>query len=152
MIDGQEQGGADFRAVLSMAEDIDAAAETVLTGQKPQQVAVEVIDPADAWADIPRKVGSLLTIVAPELRDVYSEAACKEWGRDMHRLATKRGWSTEGLPPEVAAGISSAGFLLPTLLVLKGKRDAIRKARELAAGSGEIPRTVDIPGTDGQGS
>lgn len=145
MIDGQNQGGGDFRAILSAAKDVDGAADAVLTGGEPGKSAlVEVIDPSEAWAEIPRKVGSLLAIVAPELRDVYSEEACKGWGRDMHRLATKRGWSAEGLPPEVAAGISTCGLLLPTLVVLKARRDAVRRAQAQPQ-----PQSGESQGTSG---
>lgn len=136
MIDGQAQGGADFRAVLAQAKDVDDAAETLLTGGEGKpETAVEVIDPVEAWAAIPRQVGALLAIAAPELRQVYTEDACRGWGRDMHALAVKRQWSVSGLPPEVAAGISTAGLLLPTLLILKTKRDAMRRARQAAAGT-----------------
>jgi hypothetical protein len=153
MIDGQPQGGGDFRAVLAQAKEIDQAAEDILTGgEKKETAPVEGIDPAEAWAAIPMQVGALLAIAAPELKAVYTPKACMDWGRDMHRLATKRGWSAEGLPPEVAAGISTAGLLLPTLFVLKTKRDAMRRARQAqaqaggeGAAAGVIPEGQGLP-------
>lgn len=151
MIDGQAQGGGDFRAILNAAHEVDGAADAVLNGGETQGgalvVAGPVIDPADAWAEIPRKVGALLAIAAPELAAVYTDDACNEWGRDMHRVAVKRGWSVDGLPPEVAALISSAALVLPTVAILKIKRDAMRRARAAT----EPADTVENEGAGGQG-
>jgi hypothetical protein len=118
----------EIAAILNSARDIDSAANAVISGPQPEPA--EVIDPAEAWADIPRQVGKLLCIAAPELADVYTEKACKQWGKDMHRVAVKRGWSTDGLPPEVAAAISTGGFLLPSFFVIRAKVSAARKARQ----------------------
>lgn len=133
----------EFAAVLSGAREVDDQADQVLTGERSQQVAVEVIDPVEAWAEIPRKLGSLLAIAAPELAQIYTAEACREWGRDMHRLAVKRQWSADGLPPEVAATISTAGLVLPTIAILKSKRDAIQAARRAQQASGESPGMPD---------
>src|SRR5437763_1350177 len=119
---------AEFAAIENQARAIDNDAQAAIEGPKPAGAVVEVIDPAEAWAEIPAAVGGILGMAMPELRAVYTPAACKEWGRAMHRLAVKRQWAADGLPPEVGVIMASAGLLVPTVLAVKMRKDSAKRA------------------------
>lgn len=147
MAEEQQKLGDEFAAITNQARDVDADALAVLVGPKPaNQVATEVLDPAQAWASIPATVGSILCMALPELKDAYKPQACAEWGKAMHRLAVKRGWSTDGLPAEVDVALASAIFVIPTALAIKVRRDqaaAVKRAQQLheqGAAGGVIPQ------------
>lgn len=138
-----DQAGAnpEFAAILNQAKDVDSAAHTAIHGESPQAAAVPmaVIDPAAAWAEIPKMVGSMLTMALPELTQVYSKENCMVWGTAMARLAEKRGWDTSGMPPEVSVFVATSVFIIPTTLVIKGRRNAAKqaeKSKELQAADG----------------
>jgi hypothetical protein len=140
----------EFAAALSGADVLDDAADQIRTGEKPKVAELtEVFDPITAWAEIPQMVGSILCLAMPELKDVYNEKACRAWGESMHRLATKRGWSADGLPPEVTVAMTSAMFVIPTGLCIKQRRDQAQRAREAqqnaaaaaGEGNGDAPAT-----------
>lgn len=119
----------EFAAILNQARAVDAQADEVLTGPKPDQVAAEVVDPIEAWAQIPAMVGGILGMALPELKPVYNPQACREWGKSMHLVAIKRGWSADGLPPEVGAVLASAMFVVPTIGAIK-KRQHLAKQQQ----------------------
>lgn len=139
----------EFTAILHQARDVDGAADEIVSGPKPEQAQVtEVLDPVAAWAEIPAAIGGLLAMAAPELQPVYNEKACRAWGEAMHRLAVKRGWSTEGMPPEVSVALVTLGFAVPTVAVIKVKRaQAQAAARAKAQPSGESGFSQEITGT-----
>lgn len=121
----------EFAAILNQAKDVDSAAHTAIHGESPQpDMPMAVIDPAAAWAEIPEMVGSLLTMAMPELGSVYCKKNCMVWGESMARLAEKRGWDVSGMPPEVSVIMTSSIFVIPTVLVIKGRRAAAKKAEQ----------------------
>lgn len=145
----------EFAAIVNGSRDLDQAADEIVSGPKPaDQVAAELVDPVAAWAEIPSMIGSVLGMALPEAKRIYTPDACKEWGRAMHRVAVKRGWDADGLPPEVGAALTSAMFVIPTLALIKSKRDAVRQAqlaKEAAAGgaaAGVLPENSGLPGGD----
>lgn len=126
-----------FAAIANQAAAVDSQADEVLTGPKPaNQAPVEVIDPAEAWAEIPAMVGMILGTALPEVRPAYSPDNCYAWGKAMHRVAMKRGWSGEGLPPEASALLASAMFVIPTLAAIKARQRAAEDARQARAAGG----------------
>ncbi len=112
-----------------------AIAEVDGIAQAPAREAAEQehADAAQGWAEIPQAVGMLLVQFLPELKSVYSDERCTDWGRHMARLSEKYGWSTDGLPVEVTVGMSTAGFILPTMLAIKARRAAAQQPQQGAA-------------------
>lgn len=132
-----EAQNPEFAAIVNGSRDIDEAADQVVSGPKPAgAVSTEVLDPALAWAEIPQMVGQMLTMALPELKPVYTDKACLEWGKSMHRLAVKRGWSADGLPPEVSVALVSATIVIPTAIAIKMRRQ-VAKAQDAAKKAGE---------------
>lgn len=114
--------------------DVDAESPEAQeqAAQEQQQQATQEAE-AVAWAVIPTTVGKLVCMFAPELAPVYSPESCLEWGQNMAAVAQKHGWSGPGMLPEVGLIISSAGFVVPSYLVIKAKLQALEKARKDAA-------------------
>lgn len=129
-----EENNQEFAAITNLARDIDKDAQAATGTPGPGGVlATQVIDPAAAWAEIPAAVGQVLCMAMPELKEAYNPKACLEWGKAMARLAAKRGWSQEGLPPEVSVGLASLGFVVPTAICVKLRRDAAARAAKAKA-------------------
>src|SRR5712691_8951715 len=53
-------------------------------------------DEAKGWAGLPYVFGGILARGMPELREVYTETACLDWGRAMVPVARKYGWTLGG--------------------------------------------------------
>lgn len=145
----------EFAAIANQAAAIDNQADEVLTGPKPaNQAPVEVIDPAEAWAEIPAMVGMILGAALPEVKPAYSPDACYAWGKSMARVAAKRGWAGEGLPPEASALLATAMFVIPTMGAIKTRQRAAADAREAkaqhagGAAAGVLPEITGFPRGD----
>ena len=107
-----------------------------------------------AWSMIPRTVGKLACMIAPELAPVYTDDACREWGEAMQPVAEKYGWGGPGALPELNLAIASAAMAVPTFFVLKIKLAAMRKAHEDAKpidGEG-IVTAAQSPAQEGSGN
>ena len=110
----------------SIAATDAAATPPPLPGTPGAVPEVSPQDAAEAWAEIPESIGLIVTQFLPELKGVYSRSQCVEWGRHMSRVADKYGWSSDGLPPEITAILCTAGFVLPTLAVIKTRKAAAK--------------------------
>ena len=131
---------------------LDAAAG----GDQPAPDMPEPPDPAEEWAMLPAVLGSILAIGLPEVREVYSEANCKEWGRAMVPVAEKYGWDSGLLGPEVGLLAASAPMVIGTAFAIRSRRAAKHEpapseapAQEPAPGSGS--KSVIIGGVPANG-
>lgn len=140
-----------FKAIRNMGAEVDDAAHQTLHGAPPAGTAMAVADPAENWAVIPKMVGSMLCMALPELTGVYSEENCHAWGTEMARLAAKRGWETDGLPPEVSVLVVSAVFVVPTTFAIKARADQRKRMREAQAGQQPQKNAGEPDGTDTAG-
>lgn len=121
----QDEQAQDFAALMARAAEGDPA-----PGQEAD--AAPSVDPGEQWAMIPAMIGSALAIALPELREVYSENACRAWGASMVPVAEKYGWDADGiLCPEVGLLAASLPFIVGTVgAVNKRKAQAIAAARQ----------------------
>jgi hypothetical protein len=98
------------------------AAEDAILNPNPEPV----IDPASAWAQLPMMFGGILAMAMPELKDVYTEPACMQWGGAMAQVAEKRGWDAQETMakwgPEIALVLASVPLVVPTVAAIKKKR------------------------------
>ncbi|HJV24571.1 MAG TPA: hypothetical protein VJ673_02745 [Aromatoleum sp.] len=132
----QDEQAADFAALMAAATD----GAPLPQGEEP---APEV-EPGEQWAMIPAMLGSALSMALPELKEVYSEDACRAWGSSMVPVAEKYGWNADGiLCPEVGLLAASLPFIVGTLgAVNRRKALAVAEARKAIAG-GEKPRIME---------
>lgn len=116
------------------------------------------VNPAIAWAQIPRMLGSLLAIAMPELQDAYTHDACMTWGGAMAQVADKYGWDAAETmskwAPEIALTVASLPLVLPTIAAIKKKRASGAKSRPAieddddVSGRGENMEDLEVsPGT-----
>lgn len=87
-----------------------------------QQAASELDEKARQWGVLAYMIGGGLAMAAPELRQVYTEAACLDWGRSVVPVAEKYGW--DGGPsklPELGLMLSTAMLAIPTVYVLRAR-------------------------------
>ena len=118
-----------FAALEAMVGEVDAAGPPTpgqaLAAQEADAQAVA----AQEWAAIPAMVGGMLAMLAPELREVYSEAACSSWGTSAAAVAAKHGWASPAAAPELGLALSTLGLAIPSYLVIRGRLAAARAAR-----------------------
>lgn len=85
--------------------------------QQTQQADAE--QQARQWGAIPYMVGGVLAMAAPELRQVYTQQNCMDWGRAMVPVAGKYGWNDAGKLPELGLAIATLGFAIPSVLAIR---------------------------------
>jgi len=97
-----------------------------------QQKATEFEVQQRQWGMIAFTVGSALSMIAPELRAVYTEEACMQWGASVVPVAEKYGWSGPGNMPELGLLMTTAGLAVPSFLAIKLRLEQLREARRQA--------------------
>lgn len=111
--------------------------------QEAQKKAAQAVDQADEqareWGAIAYMIGGALSILAPELKAVYTEAACMKWGEAVVPVSQKYGWDGPAGVPEIGLFIASAGLAVPSYMVIRAKLAQIKAAKEAA----DQARTVD---------
>jgi hypothetical protein len=128
-------GGLDAldRIALEAGVDEEAALraeEEALNPPPPEGVP----DPAEIWALIPKQLGALLGMAMPELGQVYTDHACREWGVGMAAVSQKYGWDAADtlakFAPELALVTATIPLAVPTYFAVKKRADAARLANE----------------------
>ena len=92
--------------------------------------ASESIAGAKAWGLMMFTIGGFAQMLAPELKPVYSEERCFQWGQQAQAVAEKHGWTGPSAMPELALIASTAGFAVPTYLVIRGKVEQAKAAKD----------------------
>lgn len=121
------------------AVDGDLAAPGIAAKTELIQAKTDALQSAAAgWAEIPSSIGIVVSMFLPECKEAFREEACQEWGKHAAKVAEKHGWSTDGLPPEVALVLASLGFALPVGLAVKMRRSQPKPdATEGGQGNGQ---------------
>ncbi len=126
-----------LEALAHMTADVDAenpTPEQQQANQQQQQAAQQSEAGAQEWGVMLFSLGGVLTMVAPELKPVYSEERCLQWGHHMHMVAEKHGWNAPAHSPEFALLIASVSFIVPTLAIVPGKIRELRKQQNSLVG------------------
>lgn len=110
------------------AENPDPNEQARQAEQAEQATASDLA--AKQWGMLMFTVGGLAQMIAPELRPVYSEERCFAWGQQANAVAEKHGWNGPSAMPEIALIASTAGFLVPTFLVIRGKVEQAKAAKD----------------------
>ena len=95
--------------------------------QQAAQVTVLNDQGAREWGVMLFSIGGMICMIAPELKPVYSEDRCYQWGQHMQNVCQKHGWSSPKSSPEFGLLMASVTFLLPTITVLPSK---IKEAKQ----------------------
>lgn len=119
--------------LAGMTQEADAANPSAA---QQQAAAVEVAavsaaeQSAREWGILMFTLGGFCSMIAPELKPVYSQERCLDWGRSAAAVGEKYGWNGTAAMPELALIASTAGFVIPSYLVIKGKMEVASKARD----------------------
>lgn len=138
---------------MGMEADAAAAEDKILNGEPEPE---PVIDQAQAWGQIAMMVGGVLGMALPELKSVYTEAACLEWGGGMAAVSDKYGWDAGDTAakwaPECMLLMASVPLIVPTVQAIKARQaaakakplnDAPKRAANGVAGRQDVT-TVDL--------
>ena len=124
---------------MDVLDQIAAEAAQLETEQAQVQQAIEnpeeqqepAIDPALAWAQIPKMFGGILSMALPELGAVYTDDKCHAWGSAMSMVADKYGWdAAETMAkwgPEIALTLATLPLAIPTVKAIQKAVDKKKK-------------------------
>lgn len=110
------------------AENPDPQATAAAAAEAEQATASDLA--AKQWGMLMFTIGGMAQMLAPELRPVYSEERCFAWGQQANAVAEKHGWNGPSAMPEIALIASTAGFLVPTFLVIRQKVEQAKAAKD----------------------
>lgn len=113
-VDKDNPDPAKTAAQKEQSDQAQAAADAALSGAK-------------SWGMLMFTVGGFAQMIAPELRTLYTEERCFDWGQSAYAVAKKYGWDKPDMLPELALAGSTLGFAVPTFLLV---RERIKAARE----------------------
>lgn len=133
MTDSKQQTLGDtsrLEALGAMTQEVDADNPTPEAAAEAQAeaVAMKVAESAaKSWGMIMYSVGGFATMIAPELKPIYSDERCFEWGQAAHAVAEKHGMGAPTSMPEITLLVSTLGFAIPTVFAVKEK---IKQAKD----------------------
>lgn len=114
------------------AKAADAPAPEAANDRSPGAPTVPA-DPAREWAEIPAAIGAGLSLVMPELANVYTDATCRAWGEAMLPIAEKYGWNPGRAWPWLRLLNASGVMLVPTALAFRARIAAAQQPAQPAA-------------------
>lgn len=117
----------------AMVAEVDATGPVAQAEVQAQAEAeADAEEQAREWGMIAYTIGGALAMLAPELREVYTERACMDWGRAVVPVADKYGWNGPSGVPEIGLAISTMGLAVPSFLVIRAKLAHLKAQREAA--------------------
>lgn len=122
-----------LQALGNMTQEIDSDNPDQATQQQAAQDQAEASEQdagAKQWGLIMFTIGGFAQMIAPELKPVYSEDRCFQWGQQAQAVAAKHGWDGPGAMPELALIASTAGFMVPTYLIVRQKIELAKTAKD----------------------
>lgn len=91
--------------------------------------AEEVEQGAREWALLAFTLGGMFTMIAPELRQVYTQEACLHWGQCANAVGKKYGWNAPAAP-ELALLGATFGMAVPTALAVRHRMQLLKEGKE----------------------
>jgi hypothetical protein len=126
-------GMEQLNALGSMADETDAAnpsAEQQEQASQEQAQEAQADVAAKQWGMLMFTLGGFSQMIAPELRQVYTQQRCLDWGHQANAVAEKYGWNGPSTMPELALIASTAGFLVPTYLAIDARLRQAKAAKD----------------------
>lgn len=119
-----------LHALGTMTAEIDEANPDPQQAQAKAEEA-KAMSEADAqaqsWGMVMFTVGGMATMIAPELRQIYTQERCFEWGQSAYAVAEKHGLKGPGNMPEITLLASTMSFAIPTFFAV---REKLKEAQE----------------------
>lgn len=129
-----------FEGLAQLVGEVDGDGPATPEQTEALQAETAALDSAQQWASVLQMAGAALSMLAPELRQVYTPAACEAWGQAMQPVAEKYGWNSPANAPEFGLALASLGVGVPTYMAIKRRLDMMKAEREK-------PRAVGAPAT-----
>lgn len=138
-----------FAALDGLVTEVDdaspeAQAQAQATASAEAQAAHDAEERAREWGMVAYTIGSALSMLAPELRGVYTDDACMGWGRSVVPVADKYGWNGPGNVPEIGLLLATAGLAVPSVLAVRTRLAMLKKAREAAEAEARPVEAADV--------
>lgn len=124
---------ARLEALAGMTQEADAAnpsAEQQQQAAAQQAQASQADAAAKQWGMLMYTIGGFAQMIAPELKPVYSEERCFSWGQQANAVAEKYGFNGTSAMPELALIASTAGFFVPTWLMIKQRLSQAKAVKD----------------------
>lgn len=119
-----------LEALKGMAAEVDAAnpdpAQQAAQEEQAKAAQAEEGEARD-WGLLMYSVGGFACMIAPDLKPLYSEERCMEWGRCANVVSKKYGFSAARFGPELALFGSTVSFAVPTFFAVRAKIAEARK-------------------------
>ena len=116
-----------------LTQEADAANPSAEQQQQAaqEQATISAADiAAKQWGMLMYTIGGFACMIAPELKPVYSEDRCFQWGQQCNEVAVKYGWDGPSAMPELALIASTAGFAVPTYFVMRQKMEQAKAVKD----------------------
>lgn len=143
---------AKLEALEGLVHEVDTEGPPTAEAQAEAQAADAAEDGAREWGMIVYVVGNGLSMIAPELRQVYTEDACMTWGRSMMPVAEKYGWNNPTSIPELGLIVASATLAVPSFLAVRERVRQVKaeaRATQARQARAEPATTADTGAGDG---
>ncbi len=127
-----------IEALDEIIQEADSVGGPTPEQQAEQAQAAGLEEGARAWGAVMYMVGGALSMVAPELRQVYTEQACLNWGRAAAPVAEKYGWNNPAALPELGLVIATAGFVVPSAVAIRARVVAMREEKNRSGWLGHV--------------
>jgi hypothetical protein len=82
------------------------------------------------WGMLMFTIGQAFCMLAPELKPVYSEERCLQFGEAAYPVAEKYGWNGPSNIPELALCLSLFTFALPTWMVIRQRMADLKDSKD----------------------
>lgn len=123
-----------MEALGGLIDEIDADGPPTPEQQEQQAVEAQGEESARQWGAIVFMVGNAMSMVAPELRSIYTEDSCLNWGRAMHPVAEKYGWNGPSNVPELGLLIATAGLAVPSWFIVRARLSEVKEGKVAKGG------------------
>lgn len=125
-------------ALQDLIHEVDGEGPPTAEQQQAASAETDLDQAAREWGSIVFMVGHAAAMIAPELRQVYTEDACINWGRAMVPVAKKYGWDGPSNVPELGLLIASAGLVVPSVFAIRARLHALRDTEKPAGWLGGL--------------
>jgi hypothetical protein len=119
-----------MEALEGLVTEVDTQGGPTPEQQAEQQQQQTIEDGAREWGAIMYMVGGGRAMLAPERKAVYTEDRCLAWGQTVMPVAEKYGWDQPGSIPELGLVISTLGFAVPSVMIIRHKLATIKAAKQ----------------------
>lgn len=118
-----------FENLGTLADEVDAAGPPTGEQVEAQAAEAQALDGAQQWGAVLQMVGAGLSMIAPELRQVYTPEACDAWGMAMQPVAAKYGWNDPTSAPEFGLALATLGVGVPTYLAISKRLEQLKREK-----------------------